>query len=147
MGYGQVLATGCVLTYYCTLIGLSIFYLGSSLYPTLPWTNCSSLLQIPKDKLCLPSKPILLALNKTRADYVLTEHQTIMTSAEQFFTYGVLKQRVDPDISSGLRSQRGHCTESVDLDLFRPGPTGDLTGPADFFTYIYCQQVCLSICK
>ena len=102
MGYGQVLATGCVLTYYCTLIGLSIFYLGSSLYPTLPWTNCSSLLQIPEDKLCLPSKPILLAMNKTRADYVLKEHQTIMTSAEQFFTYGVLKQRVDPDISSGL---------------------------------------------
>ena len=40
VGYGQVMATTCVLTYYCTLIGLSIFYLGSSLYPTLPWTDC-----------------------------------------------------------------------------------------------------------
>ena len=34
------MATTCVLTYYCTLIGLSLFYLGSSLYPTLPWTDC-----------------------------------------------------------------------------------------------------------
>ena len=40
VGYGQVMATTCVLTYYCTLIGLSLFYLGSSLYPTLPWTDC-----------------------------------------------------------------------------------------------------------
>ena len=40
VGYGQVMATTCVLTYYCTLIGLSLFYLGSSLCPTLPWTDC-----------------------------------------------------------------------------------------------------------
>ena len=28
IGYGQVIATGCVCTYYCSLIGLSIYSLG-----------------------------------------------------------------------------------------------------------------------
>jgi solute carrier family 6 amino acid transporter-like protein 5/7/9/14 len=108
VGYGQVLATACVLTYYCTLIGLSFYYLGSSLFPTLPWTNCSSLLEIPAEKICLPSKPILVALNTTREEYVEARNITgsatggIMTAAEQFFTYGVLKQRADNDISDGL---------------------------------------------
>ena len=98
VGYGQVMATTCVLTYYCTLIGLSLFYLASSLYPTLPWTDCDDLVgiplfslmmmtmmmtmmiamvmtvkimltnqvAIPKDKVCLPSKPVLEAKNLTR---------------------------------------------------------------------------------
>jgi len=102
VGYGQVVATSCVLTYYCSLIGLSIFYLGASLYPTLPWTNCTAAIEIPADKVCLPSKPILELMNKTRADFPLGNNQSIMTSAEQFFTYGVLKTRVDNDITDGL---------------------------------------------
>ena len=99
-----MVATSCVLTYYCTLIGLSIYYLGASLYPTLPWTNCTATIDIPADKVCLPSKPILELMNKTRADFPLDpeKNQSIMTSAEQFFTYGVLKTRVDNDITDGL---------------------------------------------
>jgi len=96
------MATTCVLTYYCTLIGLSIFYLGSSLYPTLPWTDCDEKVVIPMDKVCLPSKPVLEAKNLTRQDFPLGENQSIMTSAEQFFTYGVLKSRPDNDITDGL---------------------------------------------
>ena len=91
------MATTCVLTYYCTLIGLSLFYLGSSLYPTLPWTDCddhvvipllvyddlcliimimimyddNDQVAIPKDKVCLPSKPVLEAKNLTRCCLVL----------------------------------------------------------------------------
>ena len=79
---------------------------------------------IPEDKVCLPSKPVLLAQNKTRYhhitfmmivhfipatmknihrdDYPLGDGQSIMTSAEQFFTYGVLKTRPDNDITDGL---------------------------------------------
>jgi solute carrier family 6 amino acid transporter-like protein 5/7/9/14 len=102
VGYGQVMATTCVLTYYCTLIGLSIFYLGSSLYPTLPWTDCDEKVVIPMNKVCLPSKPVLEAKNLTRQDFPLGENQSIMTSAEQFFTYGVLKSRPDNDITDGL---------------------------------------------
>ena len=100
VGYGQVVATSCVLTFYCCLIGISFLYLGSSLFPTLPWTSCNDLLEVPEDRVCLPSKPVLEAMNKTRADYVLKGNQTYMTSAEQFFTYGVLKQKAD--ISDGL---------------------------------------------
>lgn len=101
VGYGQVMATTCVLTYYCTLIGLSLYYLGSSLYPTLPWTDCDPQVVIP-DRICLPSKPVLVAKNLTRVNFTTSGNQTIMTSAEQFFTYGVLKSRPDNDITDGL---------------------------------------------
>ena len=75
---------------------------------------------IPMDKVCLPSKPVLEAKNLTRCclfimspffshplnlprqDFPLGENQSIMTSAEQFFTYGVLKSRPDNDITDGL---------------------------------------------
>ena len=73
---------------------------------------------IPKDKVCLPSKSVLEAKNLTRCsilfpfcghllnlprqDFPLGEGQSIMTSAEQFFTYGVLKSRPDNDITDGL---------------------------------------------
>ena len=40
--------------------------------------------------------------NIHRDDYPLGEGQSIMTSAEQFFTYGVLKTRPDNDITDGL---------------------------------------------
>merc|ERR1712018_698873 len=58
------------------------------------------------DRVCLPSKPVLEAKNLTRdaPQYALDpeKNQTIMTSAEQFFTYGVLKTRLDNDITDGL---------------------------------------------
>ncbi|GLG96886.1 Sodium-dependent nutrient amino acid transporter 1, partial [Gryllus bimaculatus] len=40
MGYGQVYATGLVLTYYCSLMALTVFYLYSSFAATLPWAAC-----------------------------------------------------------------------------------------------------------
>ena len=40
--------------------------------------------------------------NIHRDDYPLGDGQSIMTSAEQFFTYGVLKTRPDNDITDGL---------------------------------------------
>ena len=40
--------------------------------------------------------------NIHRDDYPLGDGQSIMTSAEQFFTYGVLKTRLDNDITDGL---------------------------------------------
>jgi hypothetical protein len=54
IGYGKVIATGCVCTYYCSLIGLSISFLGMSCYPTLPWTLCSEELGDPQP-ICIPS--------------------------------------------------------------------------------------------
>ena len=40
--------------------------------------------------------------NIHRDDFPLGDGQSIMTSAEQFFTYGVLKTRPDNDITDGL---------------------------------------------
>ena len=40
IGYGQVLASACVVSYYCSLIGLAVFYLFASCQETLPWTKC-----------------------------------------------------------------------------------------------------------
>ena len=41
-------------------------------------------------------------LNLPRVNFTTSGNQTIMTSAEQFFTYGVLKSRPDNDITDGL---------------------------------------------
>jgi len=120
IGYGQVIATGCVATYFCSLIGLSIYYLGMSFYPTLPWTKCSDLLGDPETQICIPSgenKSDFVSCygsNETSLNYSIcvkndvkpeditenTTGLTVMSSAQQFFTFGVLKAK--DDISDGL---------------------------------------------
>ena len=40
IGYGQALSTLYVMTYYCALIAVTIFYLFSSFQSVLPWTIC-----------------------------------------------------------------------------------------------------------
>lgn len=40
IGYGQALATWCVVTYYCVLMALAFFYLFASFQAVLPWTYC-----------------------------------------------------------------------------------------------------------
>ena len=119
VGYGQVLATGCVTTYYCSLIGLSIYYLGMSCYPILPWTLCSETLGEP-EQICIPSggnKSEFVdcfgandtVLNSTicvkapgNVENIteMTTNVTVISSAEQFFRFGVLKEK--SDISDGL---------------------------------------------
>merc|ERR1719187_390183 len=54
VGYGQIVATALVSTYYCSLICLSIYYLVVSASPTLPWTICHDSLAEP-GRLCIPS--------------------------------------------------------------------------------------------
>ena len=54
VGYGQILATGCVTTYYCSLIALAIYYLVVSCYPVLPWTVCHQDLS-DQASVCIPS--------------------------------------------------------------------------------------------
>ena len=40
VGFGQVVGTSSVVSYYCSLIALSLHYLGSSFQTSLPWTYC-----------------------------------------------------------------------------------------------------------
>lgn len=40
VGYGQTFATTCILTYYCSLIALTIYYMVVSFAKQLPWSYC-----------------------------------------------------------------------------------------------------------
>ena len=40
VGYGQALATWCVVTYYVSLMALTVFYFFASFLPVLPWATC-----------------------------------------------------------------------------------------------------------
>ena len=119
VGYGQTLGTACVTTYYCSLIALSIYYLVASCYPILPWTACHPELE-DVTKICIPSGANMSELvscftvNETMLNETVcvkssmtlsditpdTVNATIISSAEQYFRDGVLKEKTD--ISEGL---------------------------------------------
>ncbi|RXG54345.1 Sodium-dependent nutrient amino acid transporter 1 [Armadillidium vulgare] len=40
-GYGQAIVTWCIVTYYVSLMSLTVFYLIVSFFPTLPWASCN----------------------------------------------------------------------------------------------------------
>ena len=40
IGYGQSLACMFIVTYYCTLMALTVFYFIASFAAVLPWTQC-----------------------------------------------------------------------------------------------------------
>merc|ERR1719319_742066 len=92
VGFGQALATSCVVTYYCLLIALAIYYLVASFSTTLPWTMCDPLLT-PANITCIP---VIGDFNFTSE---FNENNT-KSSAEIYFSQGVLKE--NPDISGGL---------------------------------------------
>ena len=119
VGYGQLLATTCVTTYYCSLIALAIYYLVVSCYPTLPWTECHPQFE-DAAKICIPSGADIskyiscFTPNQTILDENVcvsstvnlseitseTTNMTIISSTEQYFRTGVLKEKTD--ISDGL---------------------------------------------
>ena len=109
-------------TYYCSLIALSIYYLVVSCYPVLPWTICHDHLQGNEGdmSICIPSGanltdyvqcfyPNETQLNQTVCVEAGTDIEdvtrdsvnvSIVSSAEQYFKVGVLKEK--SDISQGL---------------------------------------------
>ena len=93
IGYGQVLATCCVVSYYCSLIGLAIYYLAASCQATLPWTVCHPELH-ENGTFCIPSNGNKSALLNNGSNL------TIIASSEQYFKAGVLKE--NSDISDGF---------------------------------------------
>lgn len=76
IGYGQVLATGIVTTYYATLMALTLRYFVESFYPTLPWSYCRE----EWGSSCLDSAP--------HQESVVNGNQSTVrtTSAEFYFT-------------------------------------------------------------
>ncbi|XP_049819193.1 sodium-dependent nutrient amino acid transporter 1 isoform X2 [Aethina tumida] len=84
VGFGQLIGTICVATYYCCLIAISCFYLVQSFKSDLPWAECNerwkntSFLQKYE---CVPSN-----------QNVNTTNNNTMSSAELFFRIDVLKE-------------------------------------------------------
>merc|ERR1719187_2710870 len=100
VGYGQLVANACVVSYYCSLIALSIFYLAVSFRTTLPWTVCDPVLEAQRPGVtCIPS---ISSSNTSGIDSneTLGLGNKAISSEELYFTVGVLKE--NPDISSGL---------------------------------------------
>ncbi|EDW10664.1 sodium-dependent nutrient amino acid transporter 1 [Drosophila mojavensis] len=94
IGYGQVLATGIVTTYYATLMALTLRYFVESFYPTLPWSYC-------RDEWapsCLDSAPQQGSLVGGNQSAVRT------TSAEFYFTNIILREKSSIDDGIGYPS-------------------------------------------
>ncbi|XP_013107994.2 sodium-dependent nutrient amino acid transporter 1 [Stomoxys calcitrans] len=95
VGYGQVLATGIVTTYYATLMALTLRYFVDSFYSILPWSYCRA----EWGNSCIDSKP------KTD-NFYLQNSTAIMdvksTSAENYFINVILRQK--NGIDDGLGS-------------------------------------------
>ncbi|XP_043066932.1 sodium-dependent nutrient amino acid transporter 1 [Drosophila bipectinata] len=94
IGYGQVLATGIVTTYYATLMALTLRYFVDSFYPTLPWSYCRP--EWGSD--CLDSGPQQQEVSLANTTGVRT------TSAEFYFTNIILREKASIDDGIGYPS-------------------------------------------
>lgn len=92
VGFGQLVGTCSVVSYYCCLIALSLHYLGSSCQTVLPWTVCHPHLA-QEGRLCIDAEV-------NASSVVLPDNVTIIGSAEQYFKRGVLKE--NPNIEHGV---------------------------------------------
>ncbi|XP_064537865.1 sodium-dependent nutrient amino acid transporter 1 [Drosophila montana] len=94
IGYGQVLATGIVTTYYATLMALTLRYFVESFYPTLPWSYCRE----EWGSSCLDSAP--------HQESVVNGNQSTVrtTSAEFYFTNIILREKASIDDGIGYPS-------------------------------------------
>jgi len=95
VGFAQVIGTASVVSYYCVLIALSIYYLVVSCQSTLPWTVCWD--ELKEDNvLCLAGG--LVGNGTNSSDY--RANMSVISSAEQYFKSSVLKE--NPDITNGI---------------------------------------------
>ncbi|EDV98124.1 sodium-dependent nutrient amino acid transporter 1 [Drosophila grimshawi] len=96
IGYGQVLATGIVTTFYATLMALTLRYFVESFYSTLPWSYCRE----EWGSSCLDSAP-----QHEDDTTVSGNHSTIRTtSAEFYFNKIVLHEKESIDDGIGYPS-------------------------------------------
>ncbi|TMW48594.1 hypothetical protein DOY81_006332 [Sarcophaga bullata] len=94
VGYGQVLATGIVGTYYATLMALTLRFFIDSFYPTLPWSYCRE----EWGDTCIDSKPKSDDLLPAVGSGVKT------TSAEFYFINIILREKDTIDDGIGYPS-------------------------------------------
>ncbi|XP_046656086.1 sodium-dependent nutrient amino acid transporter 1-like isoform X1 [Daphnia pulicaria] len=97
VGYGGALATWFVVTYYCCLMALTVFYFFSSFQSVLPWTVCD------------PAWATSTCYNSSSAASNLTGIGNLTgrtSSAEEFFNYNVLQKIVNIDDGVGIPEWR-----------------------------------------
>ncbi|ERL91033.1 hypothetical protein D910_08375, partial [Dendroctonus ponderosae] len=100
VGFGQLVGTICVATYYCSLMAITLFYLVNSFSADLPWASCNpewdSVEWVKNDNItCIASNSTSTVSNTTN-----TTSGSEMSSAELYFRIDVLKESVD--ISDGI---------------------------------------------
>nr|CAI5822967.1 unnamed protein product [Callosobruchus analis] len=101
LGYGQLLGTMCVASYYASLMAITLFYLINSFTASLPWAECNPAWANTtwlKDVECVPSNGRATTANDTISSAEIGE-KTI-SSSELYFRIDVLKQK--DDISDGI---------------------------------------------
>ncbi|KAH8386429.1 hypothetical protein KR093_000419, partial [Drosophila rubida] len=99
VGYGQAFATICIITYYSSLLALTLYYLFVSFQAELPWSFCR------EDWLnCVDSSPKdnQRALYSNVSDLFTGDNSTVklQSSSEIYFLNEVIKEKVD--ISEGI---------------------------------------------
>ena len=77
VGYGQMMATFCVCSYYTILIALGIYYLLASLTTVLPWTVCDPSIVL-NNTVCIDSAAGIAMKNGS----AVTKY---ISSSEQYF--------------------------------------------------------------
>ncbi|XP_064091113.1 sodium-dependent nutrient amino acid transporter 1-like [Macrobrachium nipponense] len=83
VGFGQAIATWAVVTYYVSLMGLTVYYFFASFSGTLPWSQCGNW----SSNYCVDS-----TMNSTVVANSLGVNTTkLVTSAEEYFTQEVLQ--------------------------------------------------------
>jgi solute carrier family 6 amino acid transporter-like protein 5/7/9/14 len=62
VGIGAAIGTACVVSYYCSLMALTIYYFFASFAKTLPWKNCNP--DWSEEEIC-NGTAVLPSVNKT----------------------------------------------------------------------------------
>jgi len=82
VGYGQMLATWSVVTYYVSLMALTVFYFLASFHSSLPWASCGNW----SSPLCVDAHTNLSALNDS-----LLNSSMLKSPSDEYFNREVLK--------------------------------------------------------
>ncbi|EDW26724.1 GL14641 [Drosophila persimilis] len=101
VGYGQAFATICIITYYSSLLALTLYYLFVSFQSVLPWSYCWE-----EWMNCVDSRPqedtdaLLLSSSNVTNVTALTDTVKLQSSSELYFLNVVIKEKMD--ISDGI---------------------------------------------
>ncbi|XP_026470122.1 sodium-dependent nutrient amino acid transporter 1-like [Ctenocephalides felis] len=98
IGIGQIISTCCVVSYYCCLMALTLFYLYSSFASDLPWSYCKPEWEETINKICVDSAPSSNSTTSTLQGNLTRG----ISSSELFFVKEVLKENKLISSSLGL---------------------------------------------